>query len=342
MTEQTNLLLKLLEEGKTCNEMCNILHLSNKQLYNNLTNLKKKGILFSKKYFETGDIAYKTIYNKEDLSSSNTVKIITNTDSKNIKVLVISDLHFGNSKERIDLINKAYDYCINNNINLIFCCGDLIDGTFSSSEQKISNAYNQIDYFIKNYPFDKNILTFGVGGDHDLSCVKHYGQDLIESLNNYRHDIIIPDYNNVFIELNNLKILLHHHIKGDTIIDNRSINFFGHSHKYTISTSKSGQINVRVPSLSDINVQTYNTLPTLLEVTFTFSNNNLDLVHFTQLYFKDLVYILNEISIEVFNKKRCLEDGKIEEFASLDYEDVKIKKLDQVEKFNLRYKKNNP
>ena len=43
MSYQTKKLLRLINEGKTCNEICEILHITNKQLYIKLTNLRNKG-----------------------------------------------------------------------------------------------------------------------------------------------------------------------------------------------------------------------------------------------------------------------------------------------------------
>ena len=74
-----------------------------------------------------------------------------------MKFLLISDLHFGNELENLKLIDRAYNYCIKNGINIILCGGDFIDGSFSKGSQKITDLYDQIEYFIKNYPQDKNI-----------------------------------------------------------------------------------------------------------------------------------------------------------------------------------------
>lgn len=65
--------------------------------------------------------------------------IITELQENNLKLLVISDLHFGNELERIDLVNRAYNYCIKNNIHIILCTGDIVDGSYSSGVQKSVN-----------------------------------------------------------------------------------------------------------------------------------------------------------------------------------------------------------
>ena len=322
MSDQTKLLLTLLEQGKSCNEICDILHISNRQLYNNLTNIKNKGFLFSRKYTSKGDILYQTTnYISEE---DNTIKL----DEQYIKILVISDLHFGNEKENLDRINNVFDYCIKNNIHTIFCCGDFIDGTYSQGIQTIKNFYEQVDYFIKKYPFDKNILTFGVGGDHDLSGITHCGQNFLEAIYNYRHDCIIPSFNNSVVNIKNINILLHHRNPKDDIPNNFNINLFGHSHKFAVRHDENGNFMVKVPSISDINVYQYNVLPSALELELTFEKDILKLIQFNHLYFGDKNYLLSELSYEIpSSKKKKIEDYETDAKGS------------QVEKFVKRLNK---
>ena len=292
MSNQTRKLIELLRVGKSCNEICKILKLSNKQLYNNLTNIKNKGLLIFREYYDTGDITYQLV---NEYSNIDYTTIIPSKNTDKIKVLVLSDLHFGNSNERLDLVYRAFNYCIKRGIHLIFCCGDLIDGTYSRGEQRITDPYEQVNYFLKNYPCDKNILTFGVGGDHDLSILTNFGQDFLQALYNYRHDCIVPSYNNALIKINNENIVLHHHIQKDVILDDSRINFIGHSHKYNVSyEKKDGVLNIKVPSISDINVQPYEVLPTVIETELEFSEKELKGVQLSQIYFGEKDYILNE------------------------------------------------
>lgn len=190
--------------------------------------------------------------------------------------MVLSDLHFGNTEERLDLIYNAFDYCINNNIHIILCCGDFIDGTFSRGEQRISNSYEQIDYFIKNYP------------------------------------------HNAIVKIKNSKILLHHYNPQDIIISNCNINLLGHSHKYSVSYNKNGQLNIKVPSISNINVQNYNVLPTLLEVDLCYNNDDLEFVSLIQIYYDDKLYVLNEMNYEMIRNSIYSDDmGKVKSFNQL-------------------------
>ena len=312
MKQQTYLLLNLLEEGKTCNEICEILHISNKQLYNNLTNIKNKGFLYSRKYTSKGDIIYKTVNYIPEEDNTSSIKL----EEQYIKILVISDLHFGNEKERLDRVIRAFNYCKKNNIHIIFCCGDFLDGTYSQGIQTIKQFYDQVDYFIKNYPFDKNILTFGVGGDHDLSGMTNRGQNFLEAIYNYRHDCIIPSFGNAIVNIKNTNILLHHHLPKDSLPENIAINLFGHSHKFTVHYSKEGQLLVKAPSLSDINVQSYDLLPSAFEIELIYEKEELKMVHFNQIHFGNKDYILGQLSYEIpFIKKKKMEETELYESA---------------------------
>ena len=261
--------------------------------------------MFSRNYTSEGDIIYKQENTIPEEDNTSVLKL----DDSYLKILVISDLHFGNSKDRLDRIDRAFNYCLKNNIHIIFCCGDLLDGTYSQVIQNIPEFYEQVDYFIKKYPFDKNILTFGVGGDHDLSGITDKGQNFLEAIYNYRHDCIIPSFCNAIIKIKDASILLHHHIQKGKIPGNYFINFFGHSHKYDVNIEKNGRMVVKVPSLSDINVQTYDLLPFAIEAELIYEKGKLSIIRMGQIYFGDKDYMLNKVTYEIpSNKKKKFED----------------------------------
>ena len=304
--------------------------------------------------------------------TSNYTKIITSPYENKIKALAISDIHFGSQLERLDLLDRAYNYCAKNGIHIIFIAGDLIDGNFGRSEKRISDVEKQISHLKKHYPFDKNILNFAVGGDHDVSALYGNGQDLIEVLKNYRHDIVCISYNNAFVNIKNDTILLHHHINTGKMFDANSncpVMLIGHNHKYNILPQYNGNtLSIMVPSLSDIN----DSLPTAIELEFNFKNGvTTDLVA-TQIYFGDKDYILSrfnysynrigntsgpfynvenysfnsEIELktnsETNDKKENLSVSPIETDTPVLVEEpiaAKKKVLSQVDKFNMKWGK---
>lgn len=289
-------LLQLIKEGKNNREICEIFNISFNQLYDELLKLKTKGVKYSRKYYSDGSIKYNKI---KKLNENVNKTIITDNQENNMKFLLISDLHFGNEFENLGLIDRAYNYCIKNGINIILCGGDFIDGSFSKSPQKITDLYDQIEYFIKNYPQDKNILTFGVAGDHDFSTLKRASLDIIEICNNRRHDIIIGGYNNAEINIKNDKIHLFHNMLGGRMHSAQApIILCGHLHKY-MTKQKNNSLYITLPTLSNINQQ----MPSALELDVSFSKGYISSAVIKHLYFGTQDFVLSESEFNLLNER---------------------------------------
>ena len=292
-------LLQLIKEGKNNREICEILNMSSNQLYDELLKLKTKGVKYSRKYYSDGSIKYNKIKKLKKLNENVNKTIITDNQENNMKFLLISDLHFGNEFENLGLIDRAYNYCIKNGINIILCGGDFIDVSFSKSPQKITDLYDQIEYFIKNYPQDKNILTFGVAGDHDFSTLKRASLDIIEICNNRRHDIIIGGYNNAEINIKNDKIHLFHNILGGRMHSAQApIILCGHLHKY-MTQQKNNSLYITLPTLSNINQQ----MPSALELDVSFSKGYISSAVIKHLYFGTQDFVLSESEFNLLNER---------------------------------------
>ena len=283
-------LLQLIKEGKNNREICEIFNISFNQLYDELLKLKTKGVKYSRKYYSDGSIKYNKIKKLKKLNENVNKTIITDNQENNMKFLLISDLHFGNEFENLGLIDRAYNYCIKNGINIILCGGDFIDGSFSKSPQKITDLYDQIEYFIKNYPQDKNILTFGVAGDHDFSTLKRASLDIIEICNNRRHDIIIGGYD---------KIHLFHNMLGGRMHSAQApIILCGHLHKY-MTQQKNNSLYITLPTLSNINQQ----MPSALELDLSFSKGYISSAVIKHLYFGTQDFVLSESEFNLLNER---------------------------------------
>lgn len=292
-------LLQLVREGKSNREICEILNKSFNQLYDELLKLKTKGIIYSRKYYSDGSIRYNKISSLKKLKENMNKTIITDNKENNMKFLLISDLHFGNEFENLVLIDRAYNYCIKNGINIILCGGDFIDGSFSRTTQKITDLYDQIEYFIKNYPQDKNILTFGVAGDHDFSTLKKASLDFIEICDNRRHDIIIGGYNNTDINIKNDKIHLFHNILGGKMYPTEApIILLGHKHKY-LTKMKGNSLQITLPTLSNVNQQ----MPSALELDVSFSKGYISDAVIKHLYFGTQDFVLSESKFDLLNER---------------------------------------
>lgn len=347
--DYTPMLLQLLKDGKNNREICENLNITSQQLYEELLKLKNKGVRHSRKYYSDGSIKYGNISTMQDLKNYKGIgqdrTIITDTNENSMKVLLISDLHFGNELERLDLIDRAYNYCIKNGINIILCGGDLIDGAYTQGTQKISDLYQQIEYFIKHYPYDKSILTFSVAGDHDISAFNKSSLDIVEMCNNFRHDIVIGGYNNTGINLKNDQIHLYHHVEAGAMRQTDApIILHGHSHKYSTEI-KNNALNITIPTLSGINQP----MPSALELDLYFSKGYIANSVIKHLYFGPQDIVLSESTFDLlkgrtinYENVRNIETFKQELSQSSDTPKT-LKRtnqpLSQIEKFNKRYGK---
>ena len=342
-------IIDLLNQGFTNNEICETLKIDESKLYNLLLDLKNNGTLLNRKYYSNGTIKNSLIktcseYRSSTIYSQNKA-IITEPSENLIKVLVISDLHLGNKQERLDLINRAYNYCIKNGMHIILIGGDLIDGNFTQGEQFITSVYKQIEYLAKNYPYDKSILNIGVAGDHDLSAFNTFGLNIIETLNNYRQDIAIGSFNNTGVNIKNDQILLYHPIiNGNMRNTNAPIILEGHHHKYK-GIIKNNQLFIDVPSLSDIILP----MPTALELDISFKQGYISNTLIKQIYFGNEDIILNEYNFDLSVSRegnepiRNVENYRtsknlIDQTNTEEEQKVKtIQPISQIDKFNKRY-----
>lgn len=343
ITKDSPALLQLLRSGKNNKEICTELNITPEKLYEELLKLKNKGMRLSRRYYSDGTIKYRIDSTALELNTYKTANsnktIITNTSVNSMKLLLISDLHLGNEEERLDLINRAFNYAVKRGIHIILCGGDFIDGAFTKGNQKISDLYKQVEYFIENYPHDNSILTFGVGGDHDLSVLAHASIDLIEALNNYRHDIIIGDYNNTQINLRNDKIHLYHHTDNGLMqTTDAPIILHGHSHKYK-TEMKNNALNITLPSLSNINEP----LPSALELELHFNKGYIESATIKQIHFGEADILLSESEFDTLGGRRTnyASSGNAEILREKGDTTMTLKRtntsISQVDRFNKRY-----
>ena len=285
--------VKAIDDGLTSNEICISLGISKKQLYYYLQSLKNGGIDFNRKYYSNGVIKYIPIKKSRDLESSDYVKLITPLGSNEETFLVLSDTHLGHEKERLDLLDRSYNYAVKNDIHVILFAGDLIDGTYTKGirERDREDLFQQIEHFIKDYPHDDRITNIMVLGDHDYSALTTYYLNLKEIINNRRHDLVVGGYNNTNIELKNDKIMLFHHIDGGFIPNKEyyPIIIKGHTHNYSSIKRDDGVLYVSAPAISDV----METHPSALILNVSFKDGYINEADVKQLLFLDKDYIIS-------------------------------------------------
>lgn len=295
MTER---ILKCISENKSVDEMKQKLNLSDKKLKLYLKFLKEMGNSTYSEVNSDGHLFYKI----NRTSNDNLIKIKPNKRQE-IEMLVISDLHFGSGYERVDLLDKVYEYAIKNNIHIILNLGDLIHGR----ESKISTG-NQVEKVIKEYPEDKTIKNIILLGNHDFHSLYYDGYDIAPYLFNERPDFINAGYGVGSIDVMTQQIGLYHDLSVTKNpikrIDASILNLNGHSHYFKITTGS--VLKVNVPTLSDFIFSNKETIPGFLKLKLEFHNGKVEKINIQNKVFLDSIITVGELkySVPVLKKKK--------------------------------------
>lgn len=263
-------ILELIRENKSINEIQEILKIGPKKLMIQLRTIASEGYFINKQINSDGNIILKL---KTDFVRQ---KFNINLDDKEeLRVIFISDLHLGRKKDRLDYLDAVYNYAIKNNIGIIINLGDVVENVYHLPESQLAmkTIEEQIDYVIKNYPFDKNISNIILYGNHDLYSLTNYGLNIGKVIENNRYDLLALAYNQGSIFMKNDTIFLSH---GGNIdySKNQKIIFNGHSHKM-MNNILCDKIVIDVPALSDAvpSNYDYNPLKGFLDVNFEFNKD---------------------------------------------------------------------
>lgn len=347
MTEINKQLLNMIIQNKTLNEISEKMKLTHKQIYRRLLLLQNNGYIIDRKYYYSGDIVYNlqlSLSNTKDESiEKNEIDIITSPNDSSFKALLISDLHLGSEKESLDALDKVYNYCINESINIIINGGDLIDGMASFYPKKINKLEEQINYALKVYPFDKNILNLIVLGNHDIELFTNTSIDMKKLIYNKRHDIIPIGYREGKINIKNDFIIVHHHIPdciyNNNDMKNNKITLYGHSHTSNYITNGHTS-HIYIPTLSNLKTQPEGIdIPRAIKMNIEFYNGIIVGGTFENLLIADKIYKINTFKIGFNNNNISiptngninLEDDIVDEYK------VKKKQISQIDKFNKKY-----
>lgn len=304
-------LVDLVAENKTVNEISTEMGVPLKNLYQYFTFLKNEGMEFKRLYYSNGDISYKLkkgLALKEQLPKEQV--IITKPEELELKILLLSDLHIGSIFERLDLIEKAYEYAIHEDIHSVIVAGDLVDGINIGHPKKHTTHKEQIDYFLDNYPLDKNILTYALLGDHDFDSLKNAGLDIEKIIESYRHDIVSLGYRQGILRIKNDEIFVSHNLEENVGFEPINLNRIkkeclvleGHTHFMSLQEG-SGFKKVHLPSLSNLYTSINpHVQPGMVKMTIEFTKNNgcISNVIFEQFLVDPEIVKMNEFNISLW------------------------------------------
>ena len=294
MSEVNQKIIQMIQYGATANEISQAVGITNKQLFYRLHMLQIKGYEFLKKYYYDGEIGYQLCKN---IQNEKSISLLTKPEDTVIEMVLISDLHLAHNKERIDRLDKIYEFCGKKGIHIIVNGGDIIDGINGNIGcKKIKIGEEQIEYLLKNHPHDKNIINFVCLGNHDRSILKNLGLNLENILSIYRHDIVSLGYNFGKLKIKNDEIVVRHGKNGPRV-DSR-IELLGHTHRFK-DLSYEGHVIIALPTVSDLNRTPF--LPGFIKATIYFEQGVIKLIVFEQYNFLDRMHKVNEFSYEIYN-----------------------------------------
>lgn len=304
----TELLGLLNQKAYTFNELKYELKCRRDLLTKYLNDMQLSGYDIYRRYYSDGRtklILPNTVEQNEKNKSLDITPIITFSHETEFDALVISDLHLGCAGECVGILDKVYEYATKNGIHIIFGCGDILDGEATNSAQKFKlnigrhmSIQEQIEYLIKNYPYDKNILTFTSLGDHERLSEKRNVIDIARAINNSRSDIIVGTSDVFPIGIRNEMI----HLKHQKNISNghfARIAIHGHDHSFDFHidhTEKNRfvkKIIIGAPSLS--NLCSYGVIaPTMLRLHLTFDKMYISSIYVEELVLENECFIIKD------------------------------------------------
>jgi len=300
MTEMSKSIIDLIIKNKSIKEMASTLGISEKQFYLELRKIIDYGYQIEPTYLHNSDIYYNIIKDKLE-KEENTIRIKIPSSIKSFRSLIISDLHTGNIDSDMNLWNIVYEYAVKNGVNIIFICGDILEGTYTSDRKNLKDIYSQIDEFVKNYPYDKNIINVAIFGNHDVHSLHFDGLNVMKNIVNSRYDIAPIGYGKGIVKLKNDKLLLKHKlsvVNEPDIGGDCKIVLVGHGHM--MKSKISDRLQLCVPTLSNISRDKgIEILPGFIDMTIEFEKEVFDIIDAKHMVITPKIYQVGETRCRV-------------------------------------------
>lgn len=160
-----------------------------------------------------------------------------------VKLLAIADTHLGCYQDRRDILDYLANKVIQNDVDYVIHCGDVVDGVSSFQDQLDNLRYYsfemQSQYFIENYP-EFGVPTIMVSGNHDGWWKNYVDKDIIKYISKNRDDIEYLGGSDGIFRVNDYTMLMMHGHKSNQKIFERyqdydiDLAFRGHSHTHVV------------------------------------------------------------------------------------------------------------
>lgn len=270
-------------------------------------------------------------------SYSKSYSNLSDTDTEDKEILLISDTHIGNERiEDFKLLRNLYEYALNRKIKTCLHLGDLFDKNINGYADFLSN----INLFMNNYP-TAQIRTYAILGNHDLTYQNYFKN--LSTFRNYDFRSLLlcrplfymfPCSSDI-INFNNTKIHLSHRLYYDTLEPNLRIsrvadlnnvdrfiypnynlnfqffkpsykvNISGHLHQGFIKTTNDNSLYIGVPSTSKINM--LSSIAVILKIHY--HDKEIESIYITPLYrnqYNNMVIEGENIHYNLTNSSRVL------------------------------------
>ncbi len=273
MTETDRDLFTIIAYEKTLRALSSQMKLTERQVYQRLVRIQDKGYTLKRRIYENGNQSFVLsdglIYPK---MHTTTIEGVTNT----FRAFLLSDIHLGNVEECPDLLKHVMQYVTDNDINFIINCGDTIDGYLGPRPKKITDAIEQIEYALKNIPYDRNVMYLNLGGNHEHSVLEQEGLNALTAFERRRPDFIPLGFGFGIINLADDQIVAVHRTdkvyKGT--IDNKVV-LSGHRHRMGTQFRRNG-ILFNVPAFCTMEMGKVKSVPRAIDMTLSFGNGHIN------------------------------------------------------------------
>ena len=142
---------------------------------------------------------------------------------------LVGDTHLCSKDQQLHMLNTAYRYFYENEIDRVLHLGDLVDGDYG--EKRKSQLYNrfmhgadeQSDYVIEMYPYVEGIHTDFIQGSHDETHKINGGATLGRMISNGRNDMTYRGQDHADVVINGVKMRMRHPGGGVSKYRSRSV-----------------------------------------------------------------------------------------------------------------------
>lgn len=300
MTTLQKQVYNMILDGNTINDIEDYFQLEPKQLLRILKSLSNKGYEIEKEFSSDGSIK---LFGK---STCEVKPLELKLQSDRLKLLAISDTHYGSNFERADLVDKTMRFATLSGYHIVIHGGDFIEGLNHNDPTKTryKSAASQAKYALKRYPYDRNITHFMILGNHDKSGLKEEAFNVGKLIESERTDIIPLGYGNGTIKVANDGIGLYHKVREGARLKltSNKITLIGHTHTCKVEQLENGNLKVYLPALCDICINPYYQTPGFLTLDIEISNNEINNVSIRRMTVGDDIQIAMESSYQFIKK----------------------------------------